>query len=74
MRPRRPAKIIQNIRINIFVNHFKTGSKVRRKDTPSAVYALVRSVFYLGFFVLPSSFSRNCVGVYPSFFLKKRVK
>ena len=27
MRPRRPAKIIQNIRINIFVNHFKTVSK-----------------------------------------------
>ena len=26
MRPRRPAKIIQNIRINIFVNHFKTVS------------------------------------------------
>ena len=27
MRPRRPEKIIQNIRINIFVNHFKTVSE-----------------------------------------------
>ena len=26
MLPRRPEKIIRNIRINIFVNHFKTAS------------------------------------------------
>ena len=48
MRPRRPEKIIQNIRINIFVNHFKTVSKqITLKFNTKSFYVFMKKILIL---------------------------